>query len=230
MKRQTFHIKLNFTEPLLGSASNNKEVHAQYIASKAPSPELAKAEVDAIPEPEQTEEEIAAAVKAEVQKSMTVFPRDSDGFVHLWDYQARGFFKEALGVLIELGESTISKWQYKKAIDSLLFVQPRRIYLLDQSGKKIRETGSLQRPLRADTMQGERIALANSEILPEGTQVAFDVFILIGDNPNRKSKIALITDKLVIAALDYGALKGFGQWRSGGYGRFTYEVKTDPAK
>jgi hypothetical protein len=212
MNKQSYLVKVQFTEPVLGSANNNKDVHAEYIASKAQTATDAKEEVDAITNPQ-----------VEIEKTKTVFPRDSAGSPHVWDYQVRGFFKEAISVLIELGECKISKWGYKKAVDSFLFVAPRRIYLLDTGGKRPKSVDSLQRPLRAQTMQGERIALANSEMLPEGTRFQFTVTLLSGSNP--KTKLAIIDEETLRAALEYGALKGFGQWRSGGYGRFTYDIE-----
>ena len=70
-----------------------------------------------------------------------------------------------------------------------------------------------QRPLRAQTMQGERVALASSETIPAGSYVIFEIAMLLDSH-----------EKAVIEALNYGTLRGFGQWRNSGKGRFHYEI------
>ena len=90
---------------------------------------------------------------------MTVFPKMADGTPYLWDYQIRGFFKEICGAMRGIPGTKSSKVKaYKKKVDNTIFVEPREIPL-DLHGMKIADC---QRPLRASTMQGERIALASS--------------------------------------------------------------------
>jgi hypothetical protein len=67
--------------------------------------------------------------------------------------------------------------------------------------------------LRAQTAQGERIALAASESAPAGTTAEFSVVLL---DPRLES--------LIRELLDYGELRGLGQWRSSGKGRFLWAV------
>lgn len=133
----------------------------------------------------------------------------------------RGFFKEALTALIELGDiKSVSKWAIKGTVDTFLFVNPRRCYYASKDGQTIKEpSGVLQRPLRATTLQGDRIALARSEMLPEGTTLGFSVTLLTGDNPKSKK---MLTIENIEAALEYGQFKGFSQWRGGGFGRLTW--------
>ena len=69
-----------------------------------------------------------------------------------------------------------------------------------------------QRPLRASTPLGERIALANSEVCPAGTTCEFDVICMIDEDA-----------KMLEEWLDFGQFKGIGQWRNSGKGRFTFE-------
>lgn len=64
-------------------------------------------------------------------------------------------------------------------------------------------------------MQGERICLANSEVISEGAW--FECRIKYPDQ----------YDAVVREWLDYGEFKGLGQWRNGGFGRFTWEEITD---
>ena len=70
-----------------------------------------------------------------------------------------------------------------------------------------------QRPLRASTPQGERISLASSESIPEGSEIEFTVKCFIDEDT-----------ELVKEWLDYGIFKGISQWRNSGKGRFTYEI------
>ena len=71
----------------------------------------------------------------------------------------------------------------------------------------------LQRPLRGQTAQGERIALATSETVPAGSEVEFTIRCLSDSH-----------EKAVMEWLEYGKFKGLGQWRNAGFGRFEYEV------
>jgi hypothetical protein len=192
-------VKVTFTEELLGTASGNKNIHEEFIASKAPNAASLEEEVAAI------------GADAVEEKTKTVFPRDDHGNPILWDYQIKGFFKDACGMLSRV-EDTKSKElkAYKKVIDGLVFVTPRKIRLVLPEGGKI---GDCQRPLRAQTAQGERVALANSEALPAGTTCEFEVVLL---NPK--------LEKTVIEWLDYGKLRGFGQWRNSGKGRLVYDI------
>ena len=161
------HVKLTFTDDLLGTSSGNPELHREFIASKAP--DAAK-----------MEEEVASlGVEAVEEKSMTVFPKMADGTPYLWDYQIRGFFKEICGAMRGIPGTKSSKVKaYKKKVDNTIFVEPREIPL-DLHGMKIADC---QRPLRASTMQGERIALANSEVCPQGTTCEFDVLCMVDED------------------------------------------------
>ena len=196
MKEQKeIKVEITFTEPILGSASGNPDIHREFIASKAP-------------DAPSREEEVAAVGVDEVErKEMTVFARTEDGKPCLWDYQIRGFFKHACGMLRQVsGTESSGIKAYKKFIDGLVFVAERKIPLVFEG-----ELGSCQRPLRGQTAQGERIALANSEAAPAGTTATFTVVCLDGK---------LI--KAVREWLDYGQLNGLGQWHNSGMGRFTW--------
>jgi hypothetical protein len=130
----------------------------------------------------------------------------------------KGFLKDACSALSRVPD-TVSKEMkaYKKVIDGLIFPQPRKIFLQMPEGTS--GTGRCQRPLRAATAQGERIALATSETVPEGTFLEFDILLL-------DEKL----EKLVIELLDYGLLRGLGQWRNSGKGRVTYEIVNQPSQ
>lgn len=189
-------VRLALTEPILGTASNNKEIHAEFIASHAP---------DA---PSRDEEVAAVGVEEVVEKAMTVFPRNAEGQPIMWDYQIKGFFKDACGVLRKVSDMKSSKLKaYKKEIDGLIFINERQILINTDS-----PIGSCQRPLRASTAQGERISLANSEEIAAGATLEFTITCLKDD-----------LMPIVKEWLDYGKLRGLGQWRNSGKGRFTWE-------
>lgn len=195
---KTIKVRVTYTEELLGTASANPEVHSEFIASKAP---------DA---PSREEEVAALGAEAVTEKSMTVFPRDGDGNPFTWDYQWKGFFKDSCGML-RRADGTKSKGlrAYKKEIDGLVFVTPRKVPLVLPDGACV---GECQRPLRASTAQGERIALAHSETVPAGTTQEFEVTVLRDE-----------LEGYVHEWLDYGRLHGTGQWRNSGKGRFEVE-------
>lgn len=193
-------VRITFTDPVLGTQPADPEIHSRFIASKAPDHKTLAEEVAAMGA-EQVEE-----------RGMTVFPRMEDGTPFLWDYQIKGFFKDACGMLRRV-EGTKSKklTAYKKEIDGLIFVNERRIPLWMPIELDLTET-DCQRPLRAQTMQGERVTLAHSEEAPEGTYIELTVTCL------KDSLMGLVREWL-----DYGALRGIGQWRNSGKGRFVWE-------
>lgn len=191
-------VKLTLTEEMLGSQSNNPEVHKEFIASKAKDAKKIEEEVEAI------------GVDAVEEKEMTVFPRNDKGEPCVWDYQVKGFFKAAgkAGGYIG-GDSKLTA--YKSKIDTLVFIKERKIDIIPPKGKKV-EIGNCQRPLRGQTAQGERIALANSETVPAGCTLTFT--------------IQCLDDKMMAWVkkwLDYGQFSGLGQWRNSGKGRFAWE-------
>jgi len=201
---------LTFTEPLLGTLSGNKDIAEEFINSKHPDGH--------------SEEESKAHPDEELEKSSTIFARDGHRLM-LWDYQIKGFFKEACEAMIntdtikkeDLRKPRLTQYLYKKTIDKQIFVFPRRIYLNLPEGEipkfiapgMSKDDKTCQRPLRGQTMRGERICLARSESVPPGTTLEIEVKCL---NTNLEGYIG--------RWLAYGALLGLGQWSSSGMGRF----------
>lgn len=201
---KTLKVRVEYFEELLGTNPANPEIHTEFIASKAPDAESREAEIAAIGAEEYEE------------KSMTVFARNAHGVPINWDYQWKGYFKDACGMLRRVdGFKSKKLTAFKKVIDGLIFVYPREIPLILPRGGHI---GSCQRPLRAQTAQGERVALANSETVPAGTTQEFEIRIL---------QDSLLPT--VLEWLTYGELHGTGQWRNSGKGRF-YFIATDGEK
>lgn len=139
------YIKLTFIEPVLGTWPSNENVARDFIASKAPDASTIEDEVAAV------------GVDAVADKAMTIFPR-VDGKPVFYDYQIKGFFKDTCSALARAKYTKSSTLKaYKKVIDGMIFPFPRTIPI-DVHG----EIGECQRPLRAQTAQGERVSLANS--------------------------------------------------------------------
>jgi len=201
--------RITFTVECLGTSAGNHNLHRDYIASKAP-------------DPLKTEEEVAAiGVDAFLEKGTTVFPKEN-GIPFIWDYQVKGFFKGAAGALRKTGEDylTCKVTSHIKLIDLLIFPMPRKLFITIPEGKAM---GICTRPLRGQTAQGERVSLASSETVPEGSY--FDVSIHCLAERYGKEKI-LVAD-LIKEWLDYGQFGGFLQWRNSGKGRFTYAKMDD---
>lgn len=189
-------VRLTFTEPILGTSPANEDVYRDFIGSKAPDAATVEDEVSAL------------GADAVVEKGMTVFPRLDDGTPFLYDYQIKGFFKDTCGGLRKVKGSESEKIKaYKKEIDKLIFPEPRTIPLLFEG-----EISECQRPLRAQTAQGERVSLAISEEIPAGATCEFTVVCLTDSH-----------EKAVREWLDYGRYSGIGQWRNSGKGRFRWE-------
>ena len=189
-------IRVTFTEDLLGSSSSDPHLHENYIASKAPDAWSTAEEVEAL------------GIDAVVENGKTIFPKDTDGTPVFWDYQIKGFFKDTAGALRKIPGSESSKIKaYKKEIDGLIFIKERAIPINFDGEMTICE-----RPLRAQTAQGERVALASSEEIPAGATIEFTILYQIPQH-----------EKAIREWLDYGVYRGLGQWRNSGKGRFTWE-------
>ncbi len=200
MKMNEMKVRLTLTDEILGTAPNDKEIYANYIGSNAPDAPTREQEIEAV------------GVDEVIEKSTTVFPRNKDGHPIMWDYQIKGMVKDAVGMLRNVPGSYSKKLtNYKKKIDGLVFIKDRENPFIGEAN-----IGYCQRPLRGQTAQGERISLANSETLPAGTQIEF-TFMWYEDGKK------LITRELFEEILDYGRVRGLGQWRNSGKGRFTWE-------
>lgn len=190
-------IKITLTEEMLGMSPSNKDVYNDFIAKNAP---------DAVSREEEIE---LLGVEAVQAKGTTVFMRDHDDLPCLLDYQIKGFFKDAVGMLRRVPGSACSKLKaYKKEIDGMLFVKDR-CNAIDLNGGAL---GTCQRPLRSDGPNGSVVALACSETVPAGSSILASILILRDD-----------MEVWVRECLDYGELRGLGQWRNSGKGRFTWE-------
>ena len=231
---KTLEIKITFLEEILGSLPSNESIYRDFISGKAPDAQTVTEEI----------EDMGADAVAE--KGMTVFRRDEDGDPFLYDYQVKGFFKDACRMLLEIPgteSSKLSTYTLGKKIDGLIFPNPRKIKLVMPEGA---EVGYCERPLRAQTMRGDRVALACSECCPAGTTCTFEITTLADfSTPKTKKKKVKAKDadgnevettveeaanngidyvKLIKEWLDYGRYRGIGQWRNSGAGAFEWEL------
>ena len=201
-----FDISCTFIEPLLGTVPKNADIYRDFVRKRA-----AEAGVPL----EDTEDE-AVTVESVADKGWTGFHM-KDGQPLLYNYVIRGFFKAACGALRRASGTRSAKLtSYKKVIDGAVFVLPRRIPIILPDGAAL---GVLERPLRAQTAKGERVALSKSDTAPEGSRIEFIVAILAGDGGR-----GVVSEAALREWLDYGKLQGLGQWRSGGFGAFTYTM------
>jgi hypothetical protein len=190
-------VRITFTDPILGSQPNDELIYRTFIATKAP-------------DAQSIEEEVAAIGVNEVEeKGTTVFHQLPDGTNCLRFHQVEGFFKEACSDIGRVKATKSGELKaHKKVISGNVFVKPTMIPISTNENTKI-----FQRPLRAETAQGPRVSLASSVMVVEGATAEFTIGLL---NP--------ALEETVLEWLTFGELKGLGQWRNGGYGRFTYEI------
>ena len=198
---ETRFYKIRGLTPILGGQPASPAVRTEYISSRAPRPELAE-----------EEDELMANLD---DKGLTVFMRDANNRLLLMDYMIKGYFKSALGA-IKMQTGIASE---RAKVDKYLFVTPRQIPICRDGEEIIDEDDQIERPLRAQTMRGERVTLAASEMINDPWEITIGITIL----PNAATtKSKPITWEAIEAALDYGQLCGIGQWRNGGYGRFIW--------
>jgi hypothetical protein len=201
----SMRVRATFIAPVLGTAPGDPDIYEKFIGKKSADAEKVKDEIASLPKEELMED------------GMTVFHRDENGDPILLPYQIKGFIKEAFQTFCQFGEiklgkrQKISNYTHKRIVDGFIHVlnENDEIRLQMPEGTEITQN---VRPLRGQTQQGERVALACSEQVAKGTVIEFTVEWL---NP--------LLEDAVIAALNYGEKKGIGQWRNSGMGRFKWE-------
>ena len=198
---KTLKVKITFVEDILGTLPNDEDVYDRFIVGRG-----RKNGAD-IPDNAAVEELAALPTDEQMEKGMTVFPRNEKGDPFLYDYQIKGFFKDTCSMLKKIPGTESSKIKaFKKEIDGLIFPSPRKIVFHNY------EIDICQRPLRAQTMQGERVSLAKSEQIKAGAFIEFEIGCMLD------SQIDLVREWL-----NYGKYRGIGQWRNSGKGRFEWE-------
>lgn len=192
---ETLSVTIRFTEPMLGTAPSNPEVYKKFIESKKPVKHAGEDETATVEE------------SAEQGPGYTMIRSDEKG-LFLYDYMVKGFLKEWFNVL----KDNFKVRNARAKLVTGVYIFPRRIYLT-RAGETLKEAdGVLERPLRAQTMQGPRVTLAKSDLVEAGTQLSFQVKFFKNSEIKR--------DMLEAVLRECGQFQGLGQWRGGSYGRF----------
>lgn len=202
MRFEKRKYRLTGITKLLGSQPANPAVRTAYVASKAPNQDKADDETDHLPEDLDS-------------LNLSVFLRNK-GSLCISDYVIKGFLKEAGKVM----KGQIGIAQPASKVDNFVLIEPMYLTLW-RGGEEIDVAdGDFERPLRAQTMQGERVTVVASEYVLPPWQVEFEITLL--ENEKTARSVALDFEAIE-SMLDYGQIKGLGQWRNGQNGRFTWE-------
>lgn len=200
--KSEYDVKIKLLEPMLGTLPLQESIWESYMAGKMTKQakkdglsaseikERIEADLDCLPD------------ELDTAKGLTGFLRNAAGEPVVNDYFIKGFFKSAAHCLKQYGTTK----QLQDKVRKYLFITPRQIVV----GKPDEELAVVERPLRAQTPQGERTAIARSQAIPAGREIAFRITVLQ----------EMLTDDLVKGLLEYGSFMGLGQFRSGSYGQF----------
>jgi len=157
--------------------------------------------------PEDVRDEEYKTVEAKEKRGWTGFHRDREG-VFIYNYMIKGNLKNSANVL----RQQIGIAALKSKVTNSVFVSPRRIRFdlknadsaeataemlaTGESKAKIGENGLviLERPLRAETMQGPRVTVVRSDVIPANAKVHCELKVLKGQ----------ITEQVLNLLLTYG--------------------------
>jgi hypothetical protein len=203
VEKQCFDLTITTINPMLGSQPGKDTSASDFIRDKAreehPELQIPPDEVESLP--------------SEVQKGTTCFYRTADGKrLAMRNYQIKGAIKDAAMVL-----NGLRGVKYLRSkIDNVLFVNPVELPIETTADPDKMEY--VERPLRAMTMQGPRVSLARSEMIPTGAVVKCKITLY----PVPSSQI---DEAMLRELLDYSSQKGLLQWRNSGYyGQYEYEL------
>jgi len=214
-------IRCTLTEEALGMQSPDPDKMQSFI--DLTNARLEKKKKQAVSDDKTREEIDALKLQIEEMKAngrgYNVFPKDKDGCPLFWDFQIKGMFKDAFKALLESDhpaftkkECGFSKWSSDRIVDQLIFPHPRRIRIQMPDGGEFGRCDRFLRTTNPSTGQQQN-AIASSETVPEGSIVEFEVEYLKKDLRPQ-----------ILAAFDYGRLRGLAGWRNSGKGRYEYEV------
>lgn len=199
----TLTIECQLLTDLLGTLPGDDKIYSEFIKTKTPEGTI--------------DEDMNFNPEMEIEKKTTYFRRNSSGELCLADYQIKGFLKSTgdairRRVRKENGAPTKgakSGWEsWLSNCDMNVHVFPRLISL-----GMIEPDGIVERPLRAQTMQGPRVSLARSEMIREDKTFTFEIVVRGG-----------VSREQIIECLEEGKYTGLGQWRNAGYGRIIYRI------
>ena len=201
----TRKYRFKFIEDLLGTIPKNTELFSKFVLSKYPDPDD-KDDLDLASEKDmQKQEEKSTSILDGT--GQTGFHTDPDG-IYLLDYHIKGFLKESGNILKEI----LKIKALRSKIDNFVFVKPRYIWLAEKPD------GVLERSIRVNTARGPRVGLTKSDFVRRDTEIDIEIVLL----DHKEIKWSVIEQ-----LLDYGQLKGIGQWRNGSWGSFIWKRTDD---
>lgn len=186
-----YELVFEFTQPVLGTIPKDRNVFENFVMDQG------KTQMDK----DRAAEDVARVPEEVESRGWTGFYEDEAGHPILMDYQFKGFLKNAGNILKE----TLKIKNLRSHIEQCVFVNPRYIVLADKPDD------TLERPLRAMTMQGPRVSVMRSDMINPGREYTLELQVL---------EAGKVTEDALRAILSYGELSGLLQWRNGGYGRF----------
>lgn len=221
---KTMKIKVTFQDPILGMTPVSPDVWTRWQEYKSAKVTAKAAEVFGKNDEAEDVNRLSEEIERD-QKGVLGFPRNDGGQPVGYDYQWRGYFKDAFKALLasydgqtgsiwsktKAKENGLSNWTAARVVDQSIFVMERKIPF---EGFDVNNITFCERPLRAMTMKGERQSIACSEQIPAGATCTFTIKLLKND-----------LEDYIKEALDYGSLRGWGGWRNSGKGRFTWEIQ-----
>jgi hypothetical protein len=225
----SYKIELTTTSAMLGTAPANPDIYVSFLIERAL--RAGKNLADMTPE-EQEKLRVAVENKRldEVShlveydptedKGMSTLRRDpNNGTLMIPDYMVRGFLKASAG-------TQTPRWGIEGKIDRLVFVGA-----IDPAGKFVEDRWipilrngvpitapelTVERSLRAKTMQGDRTALAKSEAVDAGCTMSFHITVLDGaekgNGMGTKDKPLVVDLDVLKQWFSYGQFSGLGQW------------------
>lgn len=141
------------------------------------------------------------------------FYKGANGRPLLLDRHIMGFLKEAAQALDEV---------YGNELESILtrkvFISPKEIPMVLPSGASIEV---IDRPPHLVKVDGRKVETIEptSEAAPIGTRATCELLVYPG-----------VGEDVLMALLDYGALKGMGLGRNQGFGKFEYRLENTDVK
>ncbi|MFA4972992.1 MAG: hypothetical protein WC683_10280 [bacterium] len=240
-----YRVALTLTAPMLGTVSADPEVYRQYVLgpalAKLQSAQDWRVQADA----DELEDELKTLPplldeEGEQVRVRSTFHRNADNEPCIYGYLVMANLQEACQVLRmgdtkgpdgkPLGLESKKLTTYQKSIRTNLFVlAPQRLITLNAAGAEwpipadpaappydAKNLPIMVRPLRANTPQGPRVAIAASDFVPAGTTLNFHISLL---------NTGKVTEAMLIEWLDYGAQHGLGQWRAAQWGTYYFELE-----
>jgi hypothetical protein len=237
----SYRVKLTTTTPMLGTAPADPVIYQSFVIERAlkagrkmedMTPEEQENLRHAVEDKKADEVAHLTGYNADEDKGMTTLRRDPDnGTLMIPDFMIRGFMKAAAKAVTDAWgvKGSIDRYVFVGAYDAAgLFTADRWIPICRGGSPLNNPELTVERSLRAETMQGDRTALAKSEAVDAGCTMEFRITVLdpaeTGNGIGTKAKPVRVKLDVLQKWFNYGQLSGLGQWRNGSFGRFTAEV------